>query len=263
MWSGFKAKLWQFRRHTQVLSIKQQHSLELLGFGAHSAKGRWARPGEERPETLQFRVMLLKAQSISAQRPETRVCVTEKTNVETSEAKSAYSREEMQELGFGGACIAKEQSLDCTKDKCWEMSQSPACLRCLAHKQPWLSEPQTTDAFPNRWMKWEQPLSPISHPAQLSSAEFVIITQALYPLQAEALFLLFPSRQLGSEAAQPTLVLKTWNMDLAHGNMERTQDPLFVSKLQAARLPSWLPSPAQKQNWNSHSIIYWLQKLEL
>lgn len=91
--------------------------------------------------------MLLKAQSISAQRPKTRVCVTEKTNEETSEAKTAYSREEMQELGFGGACIAKEQSLDCTKDECWEMSESPACLRCSAHKQPWLSEPQTTAAF--------------------------------------------------------------------------------------------------------------------
>lgn len=105
----------------------------------------WSR---ERPEILQFRVMLLKAQSISAQRPETRVCVTEETNVETSEAKTAFSREEMQELGFGGACTAKEQSLDCTKDECWEVSDSPACLRCSAHKQPWLSEPQTTAAFP-------------------------------------------------------------------------------------------------------------------
>lgn len=85
----------------------------------------WSREG---PETLQFRVLLLKAQSILAQRPETRVCVTEETNVETSEAKTAYSREEMQELGFGGAYIDKEQSLDCMKDECWEMLSTQTAL---------------------------------------------------------------------------------------------------------------------------------------
>jgi len=63
---------------------------QLPDFVAHSTQGKtsWAHSGEE-PETLQFRVMLLKAQSISAQRLETRVCVTEETNVEISEAKTA------------------------------------------------------------------------------------------------------------------------------------------------------------------------------
>lgn len=66
----------------------------------------------------------------------------------------------------------------------------------------------------------------------------MIITQALYPLQAEALFLLFPTRQLGSGAALPALVLKTWNTDLAHGDMEGTRDPLLVPK---QCLPDFLP----------------------
>lgn len=43
----------------------------------------------KRSQRLQIRVMLLKAQSNSAQKPETRVGVTEETNVETSEAKTA------------------------------------------------------------------------------------------------------------------------------------------------------------------------------
>lgn len=43
----------------------------------------------ERSQRLQFRVVLLKAQSISAQKPETGVGVTEETNVEASGAKTA------------------------------------------------------------------------------------------------------------------------------------------------------------------------------
>lgn len=54
-------------------------------------------------------------------------------------------------------------------------------------------------------------------------------------------------------------------MDLAHGNMEGTQGSLLRLP-PGYKLPdclSRLPSPAQKQSWDSHSIIYWVQKLEL
>lgn len=54
-------------------------------------------------------------------------------------------------------------------------------------------------------------------------------------------------------------------MDLAHGNMEGTQGSLLPLPL-GCKLPDWLsrlPSPAQKQSWDSHSIIYWLRKLDL